>query len=56
MWDWGSLREVVLNFEFRQNRFSYFGVVVVEFRPFPLLWPVAHNIGYNSYRARRGKF
>ena len=39
----GSLRVVVLNFKFRQKRFSDFGVVEVEISHFPLLWLMVYT-------------
>jgi len=47
----GDLQEIVLRFEFHQNRSSDFGSVGVEICPFPWIWPLAYTTACTTVQA-----
>jgi len=50
----GSFREIVINFKFRQNRLSGFGVAVGRNSPFSII--LSNGLGlYNSRYCRTGR-
>jgi len=49
----GVLQELVLRFEFHQNRLSSFGAMGAEICPFPLIWPLAYTKSLSHCKLRK---